>query len=132
MARMHEARQTAASAVTIWGTGRPVREFLYVDDLADACVHVMRFLKSNEPINLAGGPSLSIAELAERVRRVVGYRGRLEYDTSRPDGMPHKSLDAGPLLSTGWRPRTDFDQGLQTTYRWYLEHVATESLAHAG
>jgi GDP-L-fucose synthase len=130
MARMHEARMAGEPSVNVWGTGKPVREFLYVDDLADACLHVMRHAPGVELINLAGGVSLSVAELAERIRRVVGYRGRLVFDASRPDGMPLKSLDGEPLATLGWRPKTDFDDGLGATYEWFLQN--TSRLAHAG
>lgn len=131
MARMHEAKLADEPAVSIWGSGRPVREFLYVDDLADACLHVMRHAdESVELINLAGGASLSIAELAERIRNVVGYAGRLEFDTSKPDGMPRKSLDGAPLAALGWRPRTEFNEALAATYAWFLAH--DRSLARVG
>jgi GDP-L-fucose synthase len=117
-------------SVTVWGTGRPVREFLYIDDLADACLHVMRHGAGIELINLAGGESLSIADLAERIAGVVGYRGRLVFDASRPDGMPLKSLDGEALAALGWRPKFGLDEGLAATYDWYLQH--TSRLAHAG
>jgi GDP-L-fucose synthase len=130
MARMHEARMAGEPSFTVWGTGKPVREFLYIDDLADACLHVMRHARDVELINLAGGTSLSISELAECIRNVVGYRGRLVFDTSRPDGMPLKSLDGQPLAALGWQPKIDFDEGLTATYEWFLEH--TSRLAHAG
>lgn len=132
MARMHAARMTGEPSIAVWGSGQPVREFLYVDDLADACLHVMRLEQPPPTINLAGGASLSIAALAERIQHVVGFRGQVEFDTTRPDGMPRKSLDAGPLLATGWRPRIDFDRGLLNTYEWFLNNCATPSLAHAG
>jgi GDP-L-fucose synthase len=90
----------------------------------------MRHPRSVELINLAGGQSLPIAELAERIRRVVGYAGRLEFDTSKPDGMPLKSLDGGPLAALGWLPRTDFDEGLALTYQSYLQEATR--FAHAG
>lgn len=129
IARMHEAKELDEPQVTIWGSGKPVREFLYVDDLADACLHVMR-QPGIELINLAGGDSLSIAELAERIRNVVGYQGRLEFDRSRPDGMPLKSLDAVPLFATRWKARTSFDAALAATYQWYL--TVAQELAHVG
>jgi GDP-L-fucose synthase len=131
IARMHEASQTGEPTVTIWGSGAPVREFLYVDDLADACIHVLQNVHDKNIINLAGGLSLTIAELAERIRAVVGYRGRLVFDTSRPDGMPLKALDSSDLLVTGWRPRADFGQSLDATYQWYLNYHEAR-LAHAG
>jgi GDP-L-fucose synthase len=132
MARMHAARLADEPRVAVWGSGQPVREFLYVDDLADACLHVMRLEQPPPTINLAGGANLSIAELAERIQHVVGFRGRVDFDTSRPDGMPRKSLDAGPLLASGWRPRIDIDRGLLNTYEWFSDNIATPSLAHVA
>ena len=131
MARMHEAKETNEPAVTIWGSGRPVREFLYVDDLADACLQVMKHEDDAvELINLAGGASLSISQLAEQIRSVVGYAGRLKFDSSRPDGMPLKSLDGGPLAALGWRPRTEFNEALAATYTWFLTN--DRSMARVG
>jgi GDP-L-fucose synthase len=131
MARMHEAHVHGQPTVTIWGSGAPRREFLYVDDLADACLHVMEQDHQGELINLSGGPSLSIAELAEQVRQVVGYEGRLVFDSSRPDGMPLKALDPTPLLNLGWRPQTNFRTGLHQMYAWYLQ-TETSRLVHVG
>jgi GDP-L-fucose synthase len=130
LARIHEAHVNGERSVTLWGTGRPVREFLYVEDLADACLHVIKQEQPVELINLAGGESFSIASLAERVCRVVGYEGRLEFDAAKPDGMPLKSLDGVPLASLGWRPRMGFDEGLAATYQSYLKEAAR--FAHAG
>lgn len=118
--RFHEARQRGDSAVTIWGTGRPRREFIYVDDVADACLFVMRHYQGQEPINLGCGHDLSIGELAEKVRNVVGFAGRLEFDASRPDGMPLKALDSSKLRQLGWQPTVDFDTGLRRTYEAFL------------
>jgi GDP-L-fucose synthase len=131
LARMHEARSSGEPSVTIWGSGSPRREFLFVDDLADAAVHVMRQGNGVELLNLAGGVSLSIAELAEQVRRVVGYEGELVFDASRPDGMPLKELDATALAAMGWRPQIDFEAGLRATYAWYLQTVSSR-LIHVG
>lgn len=130
IARMHAAHLNDEPCLTIWGTGRPVREFLYGDDLAEACLHVMRHARDVDVINLAGGASLSIADVAERIRRVVGYRGRLAFDPSKPDGMPRKSLDGGPLAELGWRPQTSFDEGLAATHQSYLNETAR--FAHVG
>ena len=121
--RMHEAKQRGDAAVTIWGTGTARREFIFADDLADACMFVMRNYSSATPINLGGGTDLSIRELAEMIREVVGFQGELVFDASRPDGMPLKSLDARPLAALGWTPRTLLCRGLQLTYQDYLARL---------
>ncbi|HSV73416.1 MAG TPA: GDP-L-fucose synthase [Chthonomonadales bacterium] len=121
--RMHEARQGAAPDVIVWGTGAPRREFLHVDDLADACVFLMREYDGMEPINVGCGEDVSIRELAEAIRDVVGYRGELRFDTSRPDGTPRKLLDVSRLTALGWTPRIALADGLRSTYSWYCEHA---------
>lgn len=118
--RMHEAKLAAADAVEIWGTGSPRREFIYADDLADACILVMRRYDKTEPVNLGGGAQISIRELAEAIRDVVGYDGALRFDSTKPDGMPVKLLDSTQLSGLGWRPRTPFPDALRETYRWFL------------
>jgi GDP-L-fucose synthase len=124
IARMHAAKVAGAPEVEIWGSGRPRREFLHVDDLADACVHLLEAYSDEAPINVGCGADLTIAELAEQVRAVVGFEGRLRYNAARPDGTPQKLLDVSRLAALGWRPRIPLDQGLAATYRWYLEHAA--------
>jgi GDP-L-fucose synthase len=121
--KLHEARRRGQPEFRTWGSGRARREFIYSRDLADACLFVMRHYDSPEPINLGGGTELSIAETARAVAAVVGYRGRLSFDPTRPDGMPRKGLDAGPLRALGWRPRTDFPTALAETYDWFLRHI---------
>ena len=123
IARMHAAKTAGAPEVEIWGTGRPRREFLHVDDLADACVHLLEVYDDEAPINVGCGADLTIAELAEKVRAVVGFTGRLRFDPTRPDGTPRKLLDVSRLSALGWQPRIPLDQGLAATYRWYLEHA---------
>jgi GDP-L-fucose synthase len=118
--RAHEAKLAEAPTLTVWGTGTPRREFLAAADLADAAVFVMRRYDGEQPINLGGGIALSIAELARVVCDVVGYRGRLLFDASKPDGMPLKMLDSRPLAALGWRPATDFRAALAQTYDWFL------------
>jgi len=120
--RFHEAKETGAAEVTVWGTGRPRREFLYVDDLADACVFLMRNYSGEAPINVGTGEDVTIAGFAEAVRRTVGYTGALTFDTSRPDGMPRKQLDVSALAQLGWRARTPLEDGLALYYRWFLDH----------
>lgn len=122
MARMHEARRKNAPSVAVWGTGRPRRDFLFSRDLADACF----FLAETEdapagPINVGPDADLSIAEVAETVKQVVGYEGKLEFDASKPDGAPVKRLDASPLRARGWQPKTDFAAGLRETYAAFLK-----------
>jgi GDP-L-fucose synthase len=132
--RMHEAKQAGLASVEIWGTGSPRREFVFADDLADACIFLMRNYNDGLPLNVGGGDDLSIRDLALLVREVVGYEGELAFDAARPDGMPLKSLDSGRLLGMGWRPRTSFREALRKTYRWFLENYeersAPERAAH--
>jgi GDP-L-fucose synthase len=130
IARMHAAKTAGASEIEIWGSGRPRREFLHVDDLADACVHLLE-TESDEVvqeatpwINIGCGADLTVTELAEKLRAVVGFTGRLRFDATRPDGTPRKLLDVSRLSAIGWQPRIPLDQGLAATYRWYLEHAA--------
>lgn len=116
MRRMHEAKQAGAPVVDVWGSGRPRREFIYIDDLADACVFVMRYYDGADPINIGTCISTSIADLAVMIRDVVGYRGELRFDRSKPDGMLLKGLDSTPLHGLGWQPSWDLRRGLAETY----------------
>lgn len=120
--KMHEAKTSRRPAVDIWGTGAPRREFLFADDLANACLFVMQNYNGAEPINVGGGEDLSIKELATLVKEVVGYDGELRFDLDKPDGMPLKSLDSGLLREMGWRPATSFREALAMTYHWFLEN----------
>lgn len=122
--RMHEARRASAPAVDIWGSGAPRREFIYVDDLAAACIFAMRRYEGLEPINLGTGEHTSIAELAGVIRDVVGYSGELRFDRSKPDGMPFKGLDSSRLRQLGWRPQWTLPRGLVETYAWFLSREA--------
>jgi GDP-L-fucose synthase len=121
--RMHEARESAAAGVDVWGTGQPRREFIFVDDLADACVFAMRRYEGTAPINLGTGTTTSVAELAQTVRAIVGYSGEIRFDTSRPDGMPLKGLDSGVLRALGWTPRSTLQAGLERTYQGFVQQV---------
>jgi len=116
MRKMHEAKVNGDPFVTVWGTGRARREFLFAADVADACLFVMEHYDRPEPINLGGGTELSIAALAERIREVVGYPGELRYDSGKPDGMPLKMLDSQKLAGLGWRPKTPFRDAILATY----------------
>src|ERR1700751_4505481 len=121
--RFHEAKLSGASNVVVWGTGTPRREFLYVDDLADACVHLMKIYSSGELINIGTGEDITIADFARVVADAVGYKGTISYDASRPDGTPRKLLDVGRLAKLGWRARTSLDDGIRLAYQAYLsEH----------
>jgi GDP-L-fucose synthase len=122
--RAHEAKLRDEPALTVWGTGTPRREFLFARDLADACLFVLRHHEGPEPINLGGGIELTVADAARAVVHAVGYRGRLTFDASRPDGAPRKVLDSGPLRALGWRPSVDFRTALAETYDWFLRHAA--------
>ncbi|MDY6945393.1 MAG: GDP-L-fucose synthase [Pseudomonadota bacterium] len=120
--KFHEARQRGASEVVVWGTGTPRREFLHVDDLADACVFLMQRYDSAEPINVGWGEDVSIAELAGLVGEVVGFSGGLRFDATKPDGTPRKLLDVSCLRSLGWAPSIPLRDGIAATYRWFTEH----------
>jgi len=122
--KFHEAKQEGRPAVVVWGTGSPQREFLHVDDLADASVHLMLHYDSPEIINVGVGEDISIRDLAEMIREIVGYEGRIEFDTSKPDGTPRKLLDVSRLHAQGWRARIPLREGIARTYQWYLEQFA--------
>ncbi len=121
LAKMHLAKITGAAEVEIWGTGKPKREFLHVDDLADALVFLMQNYSSEEPINIGCGADVSIAELAELVAEAVGFSGRFRYATDKPDGTPRKLLDVSRLSAMGWQPRISLRLGLAEAYKWYVE-----------
>ena len=122
MAKFHRAKVAGASEVEIWGSGAPKREFLYVDDLADAVVHLMRVYSGEDHINIGTGADVTIAELAAMVAKVVGFTGRLVFDPSKPDGTPRKLLDVSRLQALGWTAQTTIEDGLQQAYRWLREH----------
>jgi GDP-L-fucose synthase len=130
MRRMHRAKLRGEPGLAVWGTGKPRREFLSSRDVADACLFVMQRYEGPQPINLGGGTALSIAETAAAVAEVVGYRGRLWFDDSKPDGMRLKLLDAAPLRRLGWKPSVDFRTALTETYAWFLQHAVKEDLEH--
>lgn len=122
--KFHEAKQAGAEEAVVWGTGRVRREFLYSDDLADAVVYLMRNKSATEIgefVNIGVGKDLIISELAETVRKVVGFEGKIVYDTTKPDGTPQKLLDLTRLKKLGWEARTGLDEGIGKAYQWYLE-----------
>jgi len=118
--RFHEAKVARAPNVVVWGTGTPRREFLYVDDMADACVHLMKTYSVMETVNIGTGEDITIAEFARVVAHTVGYTGSISYDPSRPDGTPQKLLDVSRLNALGWRARISLDEGIGRAYRAYL------------
>jgi GDP-L-fucose synthase len=121
--KFHEAKMKQQPAVGVWGTGTPRREFMHVDDLADACVFLMQESAPPDLINVGVGQDISIREVAELIRDVVGYRGDLIFDHSKPDGTPRKLLDVSLLTSLGWTARTGLREGIEKTYRWFAEHA---------
>jgi GDP-L-fucose synthase len=126
LAKMHVATVTNAAAVEIWGTGTPRREFLHVDDLADALVFLMERYSDESHVNIGWGEDVSIAELAALIADIVGFKGRLRYATDKPDGMPRKLLDVSMLDGIGWRPKIGLRDGLADAYRWFVENAAKQ------
>ncbi len=122
--RFHEAKISGAPSVTLWGTGTPRREFLHVDDLADAACFLMENYDSPDLLNAGVGEDLTIADLAALVARIVGYSGRIVFDSSRPDGTPRKLLDVSRIHALGWHARIPLEQGVASTYEWYVAHAA--------
>ena len=127
--KFDDAKQRGDDHVTLWGTGSPRREFLHVDDLAGACLYVMEHYEGEAFLNAGVGEDVSIRELAELVQRVVGFEGRIEWDSSKPDGTPRKLLDVSKLHALGWRAEIPFEDGVRSTYQWYRDHVAGRSVA---
>ncbi len=126
--RFHQARETAAESVTIWGTGLPRREFLYVDDLADALLHLMKLENPPDWVNVGSGEDQSILELARLVARVIGFQGRIQTDPSKPDGTPRKLTDITRLRTTGWRPITGLEEGIKLAYEDFKRRWADGTL----
>jgi nucleoside-diphosphate-sugar epimerase len=136
MARFHEAVRDGADEVVIWGSGKPRREFLHVDDMADACLFVLdlpesAYRENTRPmlshINVGSGEDVSIAELADLLARVTGFSARISYDRSRPDGTPRKLLDVSRLAAMGWRSHIGLEDGIRRTYQWFLQNAASAS-----
>ncbi|MBR0937900.1 GDP-L-fucose synthase [Bradyrhizobium jicamae] len=121
--RFHEAKLSGAASVVVWGTGTPRREFLYVDDLADACIHLMKTYSSPELVNIGTGEDIAITEFARAVAAAVGYRGEIHFDASRPDGTPRKLLDVSRLAKLGWRASTSLEDGIRLAYQAYLRET---------
>ena len=132
MRKIHEARAAGANRMTVWGSGAPRREFMHVDDLADACLFFMQRYDGAEPINVGCGQDLTIRELAQTLARVIGFEGLFEFDGTKPDGTPRKVLDVSRLNALGWRTSIDLEKGATSTYEWYRRHVAGRKHATAA
>jgi GDP-L-fucose synthase len=124
--KFHEAKENNAASVEVWGTGTPKREFLYSDDLADACVYLMNNYSGNEIVNIGVGEDLPIKELAEKIKEVIGFKGEIQFDTTKPDGTPRKLVDVTKLNSLGWKAKTSLEEGLKKAYQWFLENELTK------
>jgi GDP-L-fucose synthase len=120
--KFHEAKVAAAPAVTVWGTGKPLREFLHVDDCAAACLYLMEHYNDEEIVNIGVGKDISIADLACLVKQVIGYKGEIVYDVNRPDGTPRKLVDVSKINRLGWKAGISLVDGIKDTYTWFLNH----------
>lgn len=123
MRRFHEAKESNASSVTLWGSGSPMREFLHVDDLADACLFLMNNYDKSEVVNIGTGVDITIKELAETIKDAVGFKGGIKWDSTKPDGTPRKLLDVSRLHDAGWKHSIELKDGIAMTYEWYLKQV---------
>jgi GDP-L-fucose synthase len=121
--KFHDATKTGATKVTLWGTGAPLREFMHADDLASACLFLLSNYDSDLSINVGTGSEISIQELAHLIRDVVGFKGEIAWDDSRPDGTPRKLLDSSRINALGWGPKVTLEQGLASTYEWYVANL---------
>ena len=119
---MHEAKSAQIPHVTVWGTGKPRREFLHVDDLAAAAIHLLEWYTGEQHVNVGTGRDLTIEALAESIRNATGFGGRLVFDSTKPDGVSRKLLDISKLTALGWRPKIELSSGLAGVYQWYLSH----------
>lgn len=121
--KFHEAKETNKSEVVMWGTGKPIREFIFIDDLADAAVFLMNNYSGNETVNIGTGTEYSIGELAEIIKNVVGYSGKIKNDLSKPDGSPRKLIDSDKIFNMGWKPKVSFENGIKRTYQDFLNNT---------
>ena len=121
--KFHEAKETNNSEVVMWGTGKPIREFIYIDDIADAAVFLMNNYSGNETVNVGTGTEYSIGELAEIIKNVVGYSGKIVNDLSKPDGSPRKLIDSEKIFNMGWKPKVSFEDGIKRTYQDFLKNI---------
>lgn len=125
--RFHEAKEAGAPEVTVWGSGTPRRDFLHADDMAAACLALLRGYSDEMPVNIGSGGDILIRDLAFLIAEITGYRGAIQFDSSRPDGTPEKRLDIARIMALGWRPAIDLRSGIEQTYRWYRENCARET-----
>jgi len=121
--KLHKAKEEKRPFVELWGTGTPLREFLYVDDMAEACIFLMNHYEGNNFINIGSGEEISIRHLAETVKKVVGFQGDLIFDSTKPDGTPRRVLDNTKILATGWRPKVAIEDGIRKEYEYYCNHI---------
>jgi GDP-L-fucose synthase len=121
--KFHEAKEKGRDSVELWGTGAPKREFIYIDDLAKACLFLMNNYNDSEIINIGTGEDVSIKELAEIIKEKTGFNGEINWDTSKPDGTPRKLLDVSKLKALGWEPSTSLEKGIESTYEWFLDNL---------
>lgn len=128
--RFHEAKVSNAPVITLWGSGAPYREFIHVDDMATACLHLMETYNEEGHINIGTGTDITIKDLASLVARIVGYEGTIEWDTSKPDGTPRKLLDVSRLHDLGFTPAIALEDGIRTTYEWYRDQLPTQQSTH--
>ena len=127
--KIHEAKDTGAAEVTVWGTGTPKREFLYADDLAEACIHLMKVYNSSDIVNIGTGEDLTIKELATSISKALEFEGNLVFDVSKPDGTPRKLLDVSKIKNTGWEPKVGLDEGVHLAYQDYLQQINYSKMA---
>lgn len=130
--KMHRAKQEGQPAVELWGTGTPLREFLYVDDMVDACLFLMENYRGDEFVNIGSGHEISIRKLAETIKDVIGYEGTLVFDASKPDGTPRRVLDNAKIRALGWAPKVGMKEGIRREYAYYLSHILRSSPAYAS
>ncbi len=124
--KLHGAMVEERPSVVLWGTGTPLREFLYVDDMAEACLKLMLNYTGNDFINIGSGKEISIRDLAETIKKVIGYKGDIIFDTAKPDGTPRRVIDTSRIQQTGWLPQIDMEEGLRLEYEYYLKHVISK------
>ena len=132
LVKAHEAKLNRSQSFELWGTGSPRREFLHVSDLADAIIYLLKFYSDEQHVNVGFGSDLTIFELANMIKDIVGFEGDIVFDRTKPDGTPRKLLDSSLITSMGWAPRIDLEVGLRSTYNWFLEHVALLGANRAG
>lgn len=128
MMKVYRAKLEKSPSVELWGTGTPLREFLYSDDMADACIYLMNNYEGNDFINIGSGNEISIKELAELIRKTAGYQGEIRFDPSKPDGTPRRVLDNTKILSTGWKPRISMEEGLEREYQYFLNEIVAKNI----